>query len=58
MPEPATRGPLGARSTRAWPFGPKHIEKQYLHADPRLLEVDADDLAAAGVAVGERRSAR
>jgi fructoselysine transporter len=37
---------LWARSKREWPFGPKHIEEQYLNADPRLLEFDEDDLAS------------
>ena len=32
--------------THEWPFGPKHIEEQYLNADPRLLEFDEDDLAS------------
>jgi amino acid transporter len=40
---------LWARSKREWPFGGKHIEEQYLHADPKLLEFDEEDL---GVPVG------
>jgi fructoselysine transporter len=45
---------LWARAKHEWPFGPKHIEEQYLHADPRLLEVDEEDLAAAETAVATR----
>jgi amino acid transporter len=36
-----------ARSKGEWPFGPKHIEEQYLHADHRLLDVDEEELADA-----------
>src|SRR4051812_32056656 len=45
---------LWARAKHEWPFGPKHIEEQYLHADPRLLEVDEEDLAAAETAGATR----
>lgn len=38
---------LWARSKGEWPFGPKHIEEQYLHADHRLLDVDEEELADA-----------
>jgi len=41
---------LWARSKGEWPFGPKHVEEQYLHADPRLLELDEEDLAEADAA--------
>jgi amino acid transporter len=43
---------LWARSKGEWPFGPKHIEERYLNADPRLLEVDEEELADAGADVG------
>jgi amino acid transporter len=36
-----------ARSKREWPFGPKNVEEQYLHADFRLLDVDEEELATA-----------
>jgi fructoselysine transporter len=36
-----------ARSKREWPFGPKNVEEQYLHADFRLLDVDEEELAIA-----------
>jgi fructoselysine transporter len=39
---------LWARSKSEWPFGPKHVEEQYLHADHRLLDVDEEELADAG----------
>jgi fructoselysine transporter len=39
---------LWARSKGEWPFGPKHVEEQYLHADHRLLDVDEEELADAG----------
>jgi hypothetical protein len=39
---------LWARSKHEWPFGPKQIEEQYLHADHRLLDVDEEELAGAG----------
>ena len=39
---------LWARSKGEWPFGPKHIEEQYLHADHRLLDVDEEELTEAG----------
>src|SRR4051794_31106137 len=35
---------LWARSKGEWPFGPKHVEEQYLHADYRLLNVDEEEL--------------
>ncbi|HVH94876.1 MAG TPA: APC family permease [Nocardioidaceae bacterium] len=38
---------LWARSKREWPFGPKHVEEQYLHADYRLLNVDEEELESA-----------
>jgi fructoselysine transporter len=44
-----------ARSKREWPFGTKHIDEQYLHADPKLLEFDEEDLGTL-VAVGDGRS--
>jgi hypothetical protein len=50
---------LWARSKREWPFGPKHIEERYRNADPRLLELDEEDLeesAPAGDVPGERRA--
>jgi amino acid transporter len=39
---------LWARSKREWPFGPKHVEEQYMHADHRLLDVDEEELAEVG----------
>jgi amino acid transporter len=39
---------LWARAKGEWPFGPKQIEEQYLHADHRLLDVDEEELADAG----------
>ena len=39
---------LWARSKGEWPFGPKHVEEQYLHADHRLLDVDEEELADVG----------
>jgi amino acid transporter len=39
---------LWARSKREWPFGPKHVEEQYLHADHRVLDVDEEELADVG----------
>ena len=58
---PSARGRslLWARSKREWPFGPKHIEEQYLNADPRLLELDEEDLAEplrAATSAGARRA--
>jgi fructoselysine transporter len=50
---------LWARSKREWPFGPKHIEERYLNADPRLLELDEEDLepaAPGGDVPAERRA--
>src|SRR3954467_10169988 len=50
---------LWARSKREWPFGPKHIEERYLNADPRLLELDEEDLepaAQSGDVPAERRA--
>src|SRR3954462_10133121 len=38
---------LWARSKREWPFGPKHVEEQFLHADYRLLNVDEEELESA-----------
>jgi len=38
---------LWARGKHEWPFGPKHIEERYLHADHRLLDVDEEELADA-----------
>jgi len=35
---------LWARAKGEWPFGPKPISEQYLHADPLLLELDEEDL--------------
>jgi hypothetical protein len=35
---------LWARANREWPFGPKHIEERYLHADHTLLDVDEEEL--------------
>ena len=37
---------LWSRAKGEWPFGPKHIEEQYLNADPAHLDLDDDDLAA------------
>jgi fructoselysine transporter len=37
---------LWSRAKGQWPFGPKHIEEQYLNADPAHLDLDDDDLAA------------
>jgi amino acid transporter len=39
---------LWARSKGEWPFGPKHVEEQYLHADHRLLDVDEEELTEVG----------
>jgi hypothetical protein len=36
---------LWARSKREWPFGEKRVDEQYLHADPKLLEFDEEDVA-------------
>ncbi len=45
-----------ARRKREWPFGPKHVEEQYLHADHRLLNVDEEDLGEPATGdVGARR---
>ncbi len=33
-----------ARSKGEWPFGPRHVEERYLHADHRLLDVDEEEL--------------
>ena len=41
---------LWAGSKREWPFGPKHIQERYLHADEALLEVDEEELAEADTA--------
>jgi amino acid transporter len=49
---------LWARSKREWPFGPKHIEEQYLHADPLLLDVDEEDLDEAGAPDATARERR
>jgi amino acid transporter len=38
---------LWARSKHEWPFGPKHVEERYLHADHRLLDVDEEELTDA-----------
>ena len=38
---------LWARGKGEWPFGPKHVHEAYLHADPRTLDVDEEELAAA-----------
>jgi fructoselysine transporter len=35
---------LWARSKGEWPFGPKSVHEEYLHADPAHLELDEDDL--------------
>jgi len=37
---------LWARSKGEWPFGPKHIEERYRNADPRLLELDEEEVVA------------
>ena len=39
---------LWARAKHEWPFGPTQVDEQYLHADHRLLDVDEEELAAAG----------
>jgi amino acid transporter len=39
---------LWARAKHEWPFGPKQVEEQYLHADHRLLDVDEEELAGVG----------
>jgi amino acid transporter len=36
---------LWARSKGEWPFGPKAVHEEYLHADPAHLELDEEDLA-------------
>ena len=35
---------LWARRKGEWPFGPRQIHEYYLHADPRLLDEDVEDL--------------
>jgi amino acid transporter len=45
---------LWARSKREWPFGPKHVEEHYLHADPKLLEFDEEDVEASSAVGGAR----
>jgi amino acid transporter len=36
---------LWSRSKGEWPFGPKAVHEEYLHADPAHLELDEEDLA-------------
>jgi fructoselysine transporter len=45
---------LWAKRKHEWPFGPKTIDEQYLNADPRLLELDAEEVAGAAGTTRDR----